>query len=302
MNLGALVDSSFLALPLAERHALVREAIDAGVTHFATADHVSFHTGLGFDGLIFASFIAALDDRAHAVVGVYLLALRHPVLVARQLASIAEVAPGRLTLGVGIGGEDPHEFEVCGVNPEVRARRTDEMLKALSLLMTGESVSYECEDFEFHEARIRPAPSPRVPIVIGGRSEAALRRAGRFSDGWLGIWTRPDQFRGKVRAVEDCAREAGRASVDWRHGYQPWVCVDENESRARQRLAQRMQSVYRMPFERFEAYAPFGGAERVADALRAYAEQGCAYLNVMNVADSPAKSLKGIMRLCEKMA
>ena len=63
-----------------------------------------------------------------------------------------------------------------------------------------------------------------------------------------------------------------------------------------------MQSVYRMPFERFEAYAPFGSAERVADALRAYAEQGCAYLNVMNVADSPAKSLKGIMRLCEKMA
>ena len=301
MNLGALVDSSFLGLPLAERQALARAAIDAGVTHFATADHVSFHTGFGFDGLIFASLITALDDRAKVVLGVYLLALRHPVLVARQLSSLAEVAPGRITLGVGIGGEDPHEFEVCGVNPKHRARRTDHMLTALIGLMTGEKISYNCEDFRFDEACIRPAPNPSIPIVIGGRSEAALKRAGRFADGWLGIWSRPEQFGAKAREVEAHARAAGRESVNWFHGYQPWVCIDENESRARERLAKRMQNIYQTPFERFEAYAPYGSAERVADALRAYAEQGCSYLNVMNVGDSPAQSLEGIMRLCEML-
>jgi alkanesulfonate monooxygenase SsuD/methylene tetrahydromethanopterin reductase-like flavin-dependent oxidoreductase (luciferase family) len=64
-------------------------------------------------------------------VALYLLPLRHPVLVARQLASIAELAPGRLTFGVGIGGEDPHELEICGVDPRTRGRRMDESLEIL---------------------------------------------------------------------------------------------------------------------------------------------------------------------------
>ena len=302
MKIGAMVDSSFLALPVAERRTLARDCLDAGVSHFATADHVSFHTGLGFDGLILASLVTALDDRARVVVGVYLLALRHPVLVARQLSSISEAAPGRLVLGVGIGGEDPHEFEICGINPKQRGARTDHMLKALAKLMTGDAVSHDCAYFRFDEARIRPAPSPRIPIVIGGRSEAALVRAGRYGDGWLGIWSKPEQFGTCVRAVEDHACTSGRESVNWSHGYQPWVCVDDNEPRARERLAKRMQSIYRLPFERFEAYAPYGSPERVADALRGYGEQGCDYLNVMNAADSPAQTFKGIMRLCERLA
>lgn len=301
MRIGVMADATLLALPQSERIALAKYALDAGISHFSTADHVSFHTGLGFDGLINASFITALDDRAEVVVGVYLLALRHPVLVARQLSSMAQVAPGRITLGVGIGGEDAHEFEVCGINPRQRARRTDEMLKALSGLMTGKEVSYECEFFSFREARIHPAPNPRVPIVIGGRSQGALERAGRYGDGWLGIWTTPERYGERIRIVQDAARCAGRKSVNWNHGYQPWVCIDDNETRARERLAKRMQAVYRLPFERFERYAFYGSPERVADTLRAFSEQGCQYLNVMNVGDSPAESIHATARLCELM-
>ncbi len=296
-----MADASLLSLPQSERIALAKFVLDAGATHFSTADHVSFHTGLGFDGLINASLLTALDDRVEVVVGVYLLALRHPVLVARQLSSIAQVAPGRITLGVGIGGEDPHEFEVCGVNPRQRARRTDEMLNALSVLMTGEAVSYECEFFSFSEARIHPAPLPRIPIVIGGRSQGALERAGRYGDGWLGIWTTAERYGERIRKVEAAARLAGRESVEWNHGYQPWVCIDDDESNARQRLAKRMQAVYRVAFDRFERYAFYGSPERVADALRSFGEQGCHYLNVMNVADSPAESLHGMARLCGAM-
>ena len=94
-------------------------------------------------------------------VALYLLPLRHPVLVARQLASIAELAPGRLTLGVGIGGEDPHELEICGVDPRTVGRRMDESLQILRALSDGKPVSFDGEFFALHDALILPAPTER---------------------------------------------------------------------------------------------------------------------------------------------
>jgi alkanesulfonate monooxygenase SsuD/methylene tetrahydromethanopterin reductase-like flavin-dependent oxidoreductase (luciferase family) len=121
-------------------------------------------------------------------VGLYLLPLRHPVTVARQLASIAELAPGRLTFGVGIGGEDRHEIEVCGVDPRTRGRRMDECLEILRAFAAGQPVTFTGEFFSFQDALIVPAPSPAIPLVVGGRPDAAVRRAMRLGDGWLGIW------------------------------------------------------------------------------------------------------------------
>src|SRR5262249_37064536 len=127
-------------------------------------------------------------------VGLYLLPLRHPVPVARQLATIAQLAPGRLTLGVGIGGEDPHEIEVCGVDPKTRGRRMDECLRILRGLANGTPVTFQGEFFSLNDALILPAPSPRIPLIVGGRSEAAVARAARLGDGWLGIWVSPRRF------------------------------------------------------------------------------------------------------------
>jgi alkanesulfonate monooxygenase SsuD/methylene tetrahydromethanopterin reductase-like flavin-dependent oxidoreductase (luciferase family) len=116
------------------------------------------------------------------------------VAVARQLASIAELAPGRLTFGVGIGGEDRHEIRVCGVDPRTRGRRMDECLQILRALASGGPVTFEGEFFSLNDALVIPTPSPPIPLVVGGRSEAAVRRAGRLGDGWLGIWVSPKRF------------------------------------------------------------------------------------------------------------
>ena len=94
-------------------------------------------------------------------VGLYLLPLRHPVPVARQLATLAQLAPGRLTLGVGIGGEDPHEIEICGVDPKTRGRRMDESLQILRGLGDGAPVTFDGEFFSLHEALILPRPRRR---------------------------------------------------------------------------------------------------------------------------------------------
>src|SRR4029450_13562551 len=88
-------------------------------------DHVSSHTGFGMEGLVRAATLAALEPELAVHIGVYLLALRHPVPVARQIATLCESAPGRLLLGVGGGGEDRREIEICGADPETGGRRTD---------------------------------------------------------------------------------------------------------------------------------------------------------------------------------
>jgi hypothetical protein len=87
----------------------------AGIDHVCCGDHVSF-AGLGFDGLVQATALAMLHPTLPVYSGVYLLPLRHPVLVARQLADIARLAPGRLIFGAGIGGEDRREVAICGVD------------------------------------------------------------------------------------------------------------------------------------------------------------------------------------------
>ncbi len=144
------------------RDALAR-VVGAGIDHVCVGDHVSFFVGAGSDGLIAAASLLSLDAELPVYVGLYLLPLRHPVPVARQLASIAEFAPGRLTLGVGIGGEDRHEIEICGVDPSTRGRRMDESLQILRGLAGGEPVNFEGEFFALKDALILPAPAPLIP-------------------------------------------------------------------------------------------------------------------------------------------
>src|SRR5207245_11285741 len=115
----------------AGRRRLLDSCASAGAGHVVVADHVSFRGGDGFDGLVSAGSVLAAHDTLGAYVSVYLLALRHPVPVARQLATLAELHPGRLVLGVGVGGDDRAEVIACGVDPRTRGRRTDEALAVL---------------------------------------------------------------------------------------------------------------------------------------------------------------------------
>ena len=133
---------------------------DAGVDHLFTADHISFFDGSGLDGLIHLAALSGLEGRLDLHLGVYLLALRHPMVAARQIASLAQAAPGRLTVGVGVGGEDRHEIEVCGVDHGRRGRRTDVALGLVRSLLDGDTVDGDGQFFDFTAGLIRPTPAP----------------------------------------------------------------------------------------------------------------------------------------------
>jgi alkanesulfonate monooxygenase SsuD/methylene tetrahydromethanopterin reductase-like flavin-dependent oxidoreductase (luciferase family) len=277
---------------LAERRAVVAGLEAAGIDHLAVGDHVSFFGGQGFDGLVHAAHLLALSDRLAVHVGVYLLALRHPLPVARQLADLSGLAPGRLVLGVGIGGEDRHEYEVCGVDPATRGVRTDEALGLLRRLATGEPVTSEGPCFPVREAWIHPGFD--VPMLVGGRSDAAVRRAARHGDGWLGIWISPRRFGEVTGRVAELAAAEGRTTVPDRHGLQVWCGFGPTRERAVAPLARAMEALYAAPFTAFERYCPAGPPEEVAAFLRPYVEAGCRSFNLIPRAEDPADALAGV--------
>jgi alkanesulfonate monooxygenase SsuD/methylene tetrahydromethanopterin reductase-like flavin-dependent oxidoreductase (luciferase family) len=303
LRVGPLADQDMLTGALERRRDLLARTRACGLDHVFVADHVSFFAGLGMDGLIQAATLAALEPELAIHIGVYLLALRHPLPVARQIASLCESAPGRLSLGVGVGGEDRHEIEICGVDPATRGRRTNESLIALRGLLRGEPISHSCEFFEFEDALILPAPSPPVPIVVGGRSELAIRRAGLLGDGWLGVWCSSRRYAQVVEQIEALSIDRSVPKpAEWDHGLQVWVGIDENRERARTRLAKRMTGMYQIPFEPFEKYSPYGTADEIADFLAPYIESGCRHFNIMPVTSSSEASIEGVAEIRERLA
>ncbi len=269
--------------------AILAEMADAGVDHLVVGDHVSFFGGFGVDGLLHATALSMLHPTLAVHTSVYLLVLRHPVLVARQLSTLSSMAPGRLVLGVGVAGEDRNEVAACGVDPSTRGRRMDETMSLLRALMTGEAVTHDGEFFSLAEpTSVRPAPPVPVPMVVGGRSEAAVRRAGRLGDGWLGIWVSPDRFARAVAQAAEAAEEAGRGEVDWRHGMTVWCGFGDDADEGRAVVSRAMEGVYGIPFERFDRYVPRGTPADIAEALRPYVEVGCRTFNLLAQTDDPA--------------
>jgi alkanesulfonate monooxygenase SsuD/methylene tetrahydromethanopterin reductase-like flavin-dependent oxidoreductase (luciferase family) len=252
----------------------------AGIDHVCCGDHVSF-AGAGFDGLVQATALAMLHPTLPIYSGVYLLPLRHPVLVARQLADIGRLAPGRLIFGVGIGGEDRHEVAICGVDPATRGLRMNECLTIVRQLLTGKAVTFHGRFFDLDEAIIAPAPADAIPIIIGGRSDVAIRRAARLGDGWLGIWNSPRRFAAAVEMAAGEAARTGRPDPPDRHAMQVWCGLADSKEAARACLAPAMEAFYQLPFERFERYCPHGTADEVAEFLAPYAAAGCTEFNLI---------------------
>jgi alkanesulfonate monooxygenase SsuD/methylene tetrahydromethanopterin reductase-like flavin-dependent oxidoreductase (luciferase family) len=281
ISIGWLVPPDVFELPHHHRQKLLDEAVAAGVGHLAVGDHVSFIVGAGWDGLVQASALLAHQPRLSVHVAAYLLPLRHPVPVARSISSIAQLAPGRLQLGIGVGGEDRHEVEICGVDPSTSGQRTDEMLQIIRGLLSGDSVSHAGAHFELENAVIFPSPDPAIPILVVGRSTAALDRAARFGDGWLGIWVSPEQFGHATSHIADGAEQVGRTEVPDRHELDVWCGFGSDAEDARRRLAPVMETLYATPFERFARYSPHGTPAEVAEALLGYTEQGCRSLNLI---------------------
>ncbi|XOV82312.1 MAG: LLM class flavin-dependent oxidoreductase [bacterium] len=288
---GLAVPGELWRLPMAAKQTLASQIYNSGYHHVFMADHVSFRNGSGTDGFVEVAALSQLHDQLGVMISIYLLPLRHPLPVARALVTMAKLAPGRMTFGVGVGGEDRHEIEVCGVDPRTRGKRTNESLEIIRRLLAGEEVDYAGDHFSVEQARIRPTPQLPIPFIIGGRSNAALRRTARYGEGWIGVWCSQRRYAQAVDLIQNEADACGRGDTRWLHGYQPWVGVDNNSATAKKAVAQQMEAFYKVPFEKFERYTPAGTPTEVAEQLAGYSAAGARMFNLKICCEHPAEEV-----------
>lgn len=287
-----------------DRRARLGRIADGGITHLFVADHVSFKGGNGSDGVVQLAALSGIEPRLDLYLGVFLLALRHPVVAARQVLTLAEAAPGRLTLGVGVGGEDRNEFLACGIDPATRGRRTDACMAILRTLLDGGTVSWDDEFFQLDGVRVRSGAAGTVPITVGGRSDAAITRAGRLGDGYLGAWCSAGRLAEAFALMEQVGatdRPQPRTGP-WLKGLQLWVGVGRDVDDGKRWVAKGLENFYKMPFAPFERYTPCGTAADIAAFLRPYVEAGADTLNLTPVGPSPEAEVDTIAEVAQILA
>jgi probable F420-dependent oxidoreductase len=163
------------------------------------------------DPLGLLCFVAAVTTRIRLGTAVYLLPLRHPLVTARMAVTVDVLSRGRLALGVGVGWLE-EEFIAAGEDFGRRGRRMEECVQALKALWTQEDPEFHGRFFEFASVKFEPKPvqRPHPPIIFGGETDVALRRAARLGDGWLGLWHTPESATERVQRLRKLREEAGR--------------------------------------------------------------------------------------------
>ena len=161
--------------------------------------------------------LAALTHSVRIGTSALLLPLYPPAIVAKQVADVDRVSGGRVILGIGVGGEHPQEFEACGVPRRERGRRTDEAMPLLRRLWSGDEVTHQGRFYSMTSVQLAPPPLQPggPPIVVTGRSPAAMRRAGTLGDGWMPYLYSPERFAKSVVEVRVAAETAGRELRDF---------------------------------------------------------------------------------------
>ncbi len=163
------------------------------------------------DPLIALSYIAAVTSNIRIATGILLLPQHNPLLVAKQSASLDVLSQGRFALGVGIGWSS-QEFEALGVPFQNRAQRTREYVEVLRTLWQEDVSSYEGDYVRFREVRSYPKPfrNRRLPVILGGNSDAALDRVVAYGDGWYGFNLSSGELPERLRAVSSRCEQSGR--------------------------------------------------------------------------------------------
>jgi probable F420-dependent oxidoreductase len=170
---------------------------------------VPFH-----DPMMTLTYAAAMTSRIRLATGIFVVPLRNPITTAKSVVSLDVLSNGRVIFGVGIGWF-AEEFAATGVGAHFadRALRTREYIEIMKALWTRDDPVYHGKTFSISGVRFNPKPiqKPHPPIVVGGTSDLALKRAVRYGDGWYGIARSMDESQSLIARLREFERGANRA-------------------------------------------------------------------------------------------
>jgi probable F420-dependent oxidoreductase len=225
--------------------------------------------------------LAGLAGRARIGTSILLLPLYPPAIVAKQLADLDQYTGGRVSVGIGVGGEYPQEFRACGVPLAERGARTDEAIEVMRKLWTGEEITHRGRYFPMEKVRILPRPRqvPGPPIIVAGRQEVAMRRAALLGDGWMPYLYSPRRYAESVERIGQLASQAGRSleTFEWLHFL--FTNVQSDASRARSEAAGFLGGTYDQDFNAMiERVAAAGNPKQVASRVREFVDAGARHI------------------------
>jgi alkanesulfonate monooxygenase SsuD/methylene tetrahydromethanopterin reductase-like flavin-dependent oxidoreductase (luciferase family) len=258
------------------------------------------------DPLTLLAAVAARTKKTELGTAVLLPALRNPVVLAQQIATLDQISEGRYILGVGIASDVPNiraEFVAAGVPFEKRVGRMLEGLRLCRELWAGKPVSWNGR-WVVDNSVLGPVPHRPggPPIWIGGMVRAARERVGRLYDGWFPNAPDAKGWGAQLREIQDIAREAGRKAGDITGAIYLTLTIDEDKSRAEQRIDGFMEHYYGQPAAVMRArqanYA--GSAGGAGEWLKSYVDEGASHL-VLRFAGDPERQMDKIARLREQL-
>lgn len=278
---------------------VARRAEELGYDSIWAGDHISFENPILDVTVALATFVA-VTSRITIGAGIVLLPLRPPALVAKEFASLDYLSGGRVVLGVGVGGESAQDYEAVGVPLTERGVRADDAMAALRALFANAPASYEGRFVRFTSISMEPRPvqAGGPPLWVGGRSTAALRRAGTLGDGWLPIWVSPERYEAGWSEVRRHAQSVGRDPEAIVPAAVVPALVAEDGEQAREEVRAYLGVRYGTPFspQAVERYCVAGTPDECAVRVQAYVDVGIQQL-VFNPAVPTSRLLEQVERL-----
>lgn len=169
--------------------------------------------------------MAQATEHLRFMTNVFVLPARNPIGVAKAVGTVAQLSDNRVVLGAGAGWMR-EEFDYLGEPFERRGRRMEEMIDVMRALWSGDMVEHHGEFYDFDRIQMLPAPTQRIPVVIGGHSDVALKRAARVGDGWLGVQYTLDELETVLARLADFRHAVGSADRDFEVLCSPMVIPD----------------------------------------------------------------------------
>lgn len=245
--------------------AILHDSEAAGFSTAWVGDHLLWHKPRFETFVLLSAFTAITTMRLGTAIA--LLALRPPWWTAKVVASVAALSRGGFVLGVGSGGEYAREFELARVDRAHRGRLVDEAIDFCRDAWEGRLGT----DFS-------PIPTEHIPLWIGGRSEAAVRRAGERGDGWLALFVSPERFRSQAMELKEISKINSRDVPV--AGLAIWIAVSHNGQEVKKVAMESISSEYSLPAERFQRYLVAGTPSEVVEALSLYVEAGAEHIEL----------------------